>query len=81
MRVFRSRVLVAMDLATVFVMFVVVLVIEMPVLVRVLRAVEMLVNVQVGRVRVQFLFDAHDAPFFAWESGQYIAMIDSCPGR
>jgi hypothetical protein len=70
-----------MDLAAVLVMLVIVVVVEVLVLVRVLRAVEMLVNVQVGRVRVQFLFDAHDAPFFAWESGQYIAMIDSCPGR
>jgi len=52
-----------MDLAAVLVMLVVVIVVAVFVLVRVLRAVEMLVNVKMGPVRLQILFDAHHAPF------------------
>jgi hypothetical protein len=48
-----------MDLTAVLVMLVVVIVVGVFVLVRVLRAVEMLVNVQVGLIRLQIGFDAH----------------------
>jgi hypothetical protein len=59
---FRTRVLVAMNLAPVLVMLVIVVVIRVLVLVGVLRTVEMLVNVHVGRVRSRILFDAHPTP-------------------
>jgi hypothetical protein len=55
-----------MDQAPVLVMVVIVVVIAMPVLVGVLRAVEMLVNVQVGEARSWILFDAHHPHFSSW---------------
>jgi hypothetical protein len=52
-----------MDLTPVLVMLVIVVVIEMLVIVRVLRTVEMLVNVEVTRLRSRILFFAHRSPF------------------